>query len=229
MDIGSLGLQISIFCYPQSERPTLQVISHKYSTEISGNVIDTLLFAELQKKYGISNLDPSTQAAFDAQIRHLARQFKQDLLQESSATDKLELFDDPIDITLTRERFHQILTDAFSNKIDDLVHESVETLLDGFHRSPPVTISPQLHLMGGSSRIPVIHSLLEQSFQKWLSDPTVKVLTGQIQKESVAVGSAIYGTLMTRYAQNVSRLLSSFFISFYFLCPNNVATTTYTV
>jgi heat shock 70kDa protein 1/2/6/8 len=164
-----------------------EVMATAGDTHLGGEDFDNRLvhhfLSEFKRKY---KKDPSTNLRSMKRLRTAAERAKRTLSSSSTASVEIDSFFEGIDFftSITRARFEELCMDLFRSTIDPV---------DKVLRDSKISKS-QVHeviLVGGSTRIPKIQSLLSDFFNN-------KELNRSINPdEAVAYGAAIQAAILT--------------------------------
>ena len=177
IDFGALGLQASVFHYEKSN--ALRCLSHAYTRELSGDVIDTILFecfrpcvqAEWTKAKNTSSIplhNPQNEDRFvQSSLRSLLRTVQQMKTQTSTAADivgtvTLVPFDADIEVKMTAPEFDSLLRREMEGWIQNILSNAIEKATQ---KSGTLNLR-YVRWTGRSSLLPLFQTLVKSFFNK---------------------------------------------------------------
>ncbi|GAB1310306.1 78 kDa glucose-regulated protein [Madurella fahalii] len=192
-DLGGGTFDVSLLAHEQGH---FEVLATAGDTRLGGEDFDNRVINHLAKTFETKHqLDLTKDAKAMGKLKREAEKAKRTLSSQSSTRIEIESLFNGIDFseTLTRAKFEQLNMDLFKKTLKPVE----QVLKDAKVSKADVT---DIVLVGGSTRIPKIQSLVEEFFGK-------KASGGVNPDEAVAFGAAVQAGILAGEEGTASLLL----------------------
>jgi len=157
--IGGTSFDVSI----HNVQPENNIIlkSYYFSTKLGGNDFDERIFQYFANDFKkIRNIDILTNIRSVRRLKNACERSKRTLSSTNSASIVIDSLINGVDLctNITRDKFNELCIDLFDQIVSTIGQQLIEVGLSKFEIS-------EIVLVGGSSRIPKIKSIVEDFFE----------------------------------------------------------------